>query len=305
MGQNQRIKKSNKDILDDLSKNLLDPEAKELVNNVKWWKIENITNNETYDFPVVVIGKGKPLLMLHGFDSSFLEFRRLVPFLKNHHKIIIPDLYGFGFCPRPDNVEYGKESIVNHINNVISQLHCDSNIGVIGASMGGALAFEIARNNPQDINQILLLAPAGLTGHPMPLIPPLNQIGVCFLSLPNVRKSLCRQAFAYPELSVGPAEEQIASAHLQVPGWRESLASFARKGDVANCGLPLPIQPFNVIWGKEDRILKGTQKTKAKELLKIKQYEIEKCGHLPHLDQPKIVAEIWLKSSESNEKTSL
>ena len=92
---------------------------------------------------------------------------------------------------------------------------------------GGALALELARQNPEKISKILLLSPAGLAGK-NPKIPwPLNHFGAYFLSQPFVRKKLCRQAFADPKKSVGPAEEQIASIHLKVPGWQSSLAAFA------------------------------------------------------------------------------
>ena len=52
---------------------LLDPLGLYLANDVKWIKL-----NEKWNylrFPVVIGGKGQPILLLHGFDSSFLEFR--------------------------------------------------------------------------------------------------------------------------------------------------------------------------------------------------------------------------------------
>ena len=135
----------------------------------------------------------------------------------------------------------------------------------------------------------------------MPLPPVIDQIGVWFLGRKFVRRRLCQQAFADPQKSVGPPEEQIASVHLQVPGWSKSLAAFARSGGLANCGLPLPKQPLHSIWGANDRILKGTPKKESFELLNPYVEEIENCGHLPHLDQPKFVAERWLKGFSSDE----
>ena len=116
------------------------------------------------------------------------------------------------------------------------------------------------------------------------------------LSQPAVRRSICRQAFADPKNSVGDAEEQIASLHLQVSGWRRSLAAFARSGGIANCGTPLPQQPLHVIWGANDRILNGPQRREALTLLGSHVEELDNCGHLPHLDHPKIVAQRWLQA---------
>ena len=47
-----------------------------------------------------MVGEGEPLLLLHGFDSSFLEYRRLAPLLSERFQLFI-DLFGFGFSPRP------------------------------------------------------------------------------------------------------------------------------------------------------------------------------------------------------------
>ena len=143
-------------------------------------------------------------------------------------------------------------------------------------------------------HRLLLLAPAGLTGRPMPLPPLLDALGVRFLGLPGVRRSLCRTAFADPSASVGPAEEEIASLHLATPGWADSLRRFARSGGFAGCGEPLPSQPLEVLWGADDRILRAPQKKAALALLGDRVKELADCGHLPHLDQSNQVAAAWL-----------
>ena len=160
--------------------------------------------------------------------------------------------------------------------------------------MGGAIAMELCRRHPKKINRLLLLSPAGLTGKTMPVPPILDRLGVCFLSLKAVRKALCRQAFSNPDKRVGAAEEEIASLHLQVPGWGRSLAAFARSGGFANCGLPLPDQQFHAIWGANDRIIKGKLKEESLVLLGANTEDLEDCGHLPHLDRPRFVADRWI-----------
>ncbi len=281
-------------LLDKFKGQLLDPLARELISKVQWFHLKGLSQNVSELYPIAITGKGSPVLLLHGFDSSFLEFRRLVPYLSQQHQLLIPDLYGFGFCPRPKDSTYGLEKLMSHLIKVLTELPISKPVGVIGASMGGAIAMKLARHQPNLINRLLLLSPAGLTSHQRPVPRPLDQIGVWFLSQPKVRKSLCRQAFADPNKSVGAPEEQIASLHLAIPGWKRSLAAFARSGGVGNCGKPLPPQPLHVIWGSNDRILQESEKTGCKELLGNRLEEITNCGHLPHLDQPKIVAERWL-----------
>ena len=282
-----------KSLLDALVPGLLDPQAQDLALQLEWWPLPGLGLDQP--FPVAVVGQGPPLLLLHGFDSSFLEFRRLVPLLREQFQLFIPDLFGFGFSPRPPQANYGPEAVLLHLDALLEQLNADRPIGVIGASMGGAVAVELARRQPDAISALLLLAPAGLTGRPMPVPPLLDRLGAWFLGRPGVRRGLCRQAFADPNGQVGPPEEQIASLHLQCPGWAEALAAFARSGGFAGCGAPLPPQPLHVIWGADDRILRPPLKQAAETLLQHPAETFEACGHLPHIDQPQRVAERCLE----------
>ena len=268
---------------------LLDPQGRELAAAVQWWALPGYPEA----WPVAVLGEGPPLLLLHGFDSSALEFRRLAPLLAADHQLFIPDLFGFGFGPRPDPTltAFNPEAVLRHLETLLLQL--PGPVGLIGASMGGSVAVELARRQPQAVQRLLLLAPAGLTGRPMPVPPPLHRLGAWFLGLPAVRRGLCRSAFADPGRDVGPAELEIASLHLQCPHWAEALAAFASSGGFAGCGSPLPAQPLQVLWGADDRILRPPQKRAAQALLGERITELAACGHLPHIDQPLSVAERW------------
>ena len=86
-------------LLREAATSLQDPEGRELAAHVRWWHLPGLDAPAQARWPVAVIGEGPPLLLLHGFDSSFLEFRRLAPLLAADHTLVIPDLYGFGFTP--------------------------------------------------------------------------------------------------------------------------------------------------------------------------------------------------------------
>jgi pimeloyl-ACP methyl ester carboxylesterase len=285
-------------LVEQASTSLRDPQGRVLAAAVQWWELPGLPER----WPVAVLGEGPPVLLLHGFDSSFLEFRRLAPLLASKHRLLIPDLFGFGFTPRPPEARYTPAAVLGHLEALLAALaereglEAGGPLGLIGASMGGAVAVELARRLPERIDRLLLLAPAGLTGRPMPLPPLLDGLGVRFLALPGVRRGLCRSAFADPEAGVGEAELEIASLHLRAPGWAESLRRFARSGGFAGCGDPLPPQPLQVLWGADDRILRPPQKRAAQELLGDRLRELEACGHLPHIDRPEEVAATWLEA---------
>ena len=273
---------------------LLDPQGRALAAQVQWWSLPELGAEGPW--PVAVLGEGPPVLLLHGFDSSFLEFRRLAPLLASGVQLFIPDLYGFGFCPRPSGGDYSPSGVLRHLEVLAREIGSrnPAPLGLIGASMGGSVAVELARRLPEQVNRLLLLAPAGLTGRPMPLPPLLDGLGVRFLALPGVRRGLCRTAFADPDAAVGAAELEIASLHLQSPGWADALRRFARSGGFAGAGAPLPNQPITVLWGANDRILRAPQKRAALALLGERVRELDACGHLPHLDQTATVAATWL-----------
>ena len=163
-------KLAGKEILNDIRDDLLDPLASKLIGEVEWLEFQGLNVSGSDLFPVVISGEGPPVLMLHGFDSSFLEFRRLLPLINQHNEIFIPDLYGFGFCPRPVNTDYGPKLVLDHLTMLLEKIPIDLPIGVIGASMGCAVAMELARRNPGRINRLLLLLTNDNTPFPKEII---------------------------------------------------------------------------------------------------------------------------------------
>ena len=158
--------------------------------------------------------------------------------------------------------------------------------------MGGATALKLAFEIPDFIDKIILLSPAGLFGEPKSIPFPLNQIGAAFLSLPQVRKSLCRQAFACPDQSVGKMEEQIASIHLGCKGWRNSLASFAKSGGFAGTHKYIQNIQIKTICGENDRILGKKEIENIRKIEELNFVGLQNCGHLPHVDLPSLSEKI-------------
>ena len=275
-----------------LKNSIIDPLGRNIAEDLKWFQLEKKWGLSK--FPVVIGGEGPPLLCLHGFDSSFLEFRRIYPLLKNKFKLIIPDLLGFGFSPRISNVNYNPENIIINLTDIINKLKITQKISIIGASMGGSVAFSLAKKVREDIDKIILLSPAGLFSKPKKIPRPFNQMGAAFLGLPVVRKKLCRQAFASPNQAVGVAEEQIASIHLGCKGWRNSLACFAKSGGFGGTYENLNGIEIKTICGEDDRILGVDELNKFQKINNLNLVRLKNCGHLPHLDLPQLTEKMIL-----------
>ena len=286
----EKLSDLNVDFFERTKISLLDPLGLYLANDVKWIKLNE--NWNSLKFPVVIGGEGQPILLLHGFDSSFLEFRRIYQSLKRNFRVIIPDLLGFGFTPRCATNEYSPSKIVSYLIDLLRTLQITNNLKIIGASMGGSTALKLAFESSYSVDKILLLSPAGLFGEPKRIPFPLNQIGATFLGLPQVRKSLCRQAFAFPDKCVGEMEEQIASIHLGCKGWKNSLASFAKSGGFAGTNKFIQNIPIKAVCGVNDRILGKKEIKNIRKIDKLNFVGLQNCGHLPHVDLPSISSKI-------------
>lgn len=58
---------------------------------------------------------GTPILLIHGFDSSVLKFRRLLPLLSGDNETWVVDSLGFGFTDRLSGIAYSPTAIKTHL----------------------------------------------------------------------------------------------------------------------------------------------------------------------------------------------
>ena len=64
---------------------------------------------------------------------------------------------------------------------------------------------------------------------------------------------------------------------------------------MSNCGPPKPTQPLKIILGKHDRIIPKNEKVETSRTYNSNIEIAKNSGHLPHLEEPKLVAEAWEK----------
>jgi pimeloyl-ACP methyl ester carboxylesterase len=241
---------------------------------------------------------GPPILLLHGFDSSMLEFRRLMPKLAAEHPTFALDLLGFGFTDRRGFDAITPEMIKAQVYG-FWQEYIGKPMILVGASMGGAAAIDFALTYPEAVSQLVLLDSAGFAKAPALakfLVPPLSTWATNFLSSPKVRQQVSLKAYFDPSFVTADAE-CCAALHLQMSEWSLALAAFTRSGGYGFLSDRISeiAAPTKILWGRHDRILGTKDAAKFEQTVKrSKLYWIENCGHVPHLEKSEETAQIIL-----------
>ncbi len=230
-----------------------------------------------------------PLLLIHGFDSSLFEFRRLLPLLTPHLPTWAVDLLGFGFSDRTLSPDLSPAAIKLHLYSFWQQL-IGTPVVLVGASMGGAAAIDFALTYPEAVAGLVLIDAAGFAAGPNLgnlMVPPLDSWATAFLRNPRVRRSISRQAY-FDKAFVTPDAELCAALHLDCPSWKESLIAFTKSGGYNFLTAKIPqIAPSTlVIWGEQDKIL-GTRDARRFEgaIADCQLIWVPQCGHVPHLEK--------------------
>ncbi|MEO1575424.1 MAG: alpha/beta hydrolase [Pseudomonadota bacterium] len=100
-------------------------------------------------------GRGTPLVLLHGLGSSCQDWEYQVPEFSRHFRVIAPSLRGFGETEIPD----GPHSVKTWADDVAALIRfLDLGpVHLMGFSMGGAVAFQLASDQPELIQRLVIL----------------------------------------------------------------------------------------------------------------------------------------------------
>lgn len=102
-----------------------------------------------------VTGSGDPLLLLHGLGSSGRDWEEQVPAFSTRYQVITPDLIGFGRSSKLTQA-CGIPEFAGQVFALLEYLQIDR-CHVLGFSMGGAVAFQMATDFPERIRSLIIL----------------------------------------------------------------------------------------------------------------------------------------------------
>lgn len=107
------------------------------------------------DVHLLEAGEGQPVLMLHGWPQHAGCWRRLIPLLAGDHRLICPDLRGFGSSGAP-GTGYDPATFASDAVALLDALELE-HVPVVGHDWGGSAAFELALRWPERVSRLLVL----------------------------------------------------------------------------------------------------------------------------------------------------
>lgn len=100
-------------------------------------------------------GKGSPVILLHGYAQNSHMWRPTMKALARTHRVIAPDLRGFGDTSKADS-GYDKKTMAQDVHALAKQLGI-ARAGIVGHDIGLMVAYAYAAQYPQEVERIALL----------------------------------------------------------------------------------------------------------------------------------------------------
>jgi pimeloyl-ACP methyl ester carboxylesterase len=232
-------------------------------------------------------GSGEPLLFLHGAGGLLPEDPFLAK-LAQRYRVYAPCLPGYEDSEGEDQIR-DMLGFALHGHDLIEALGLDGPI-LVGHSMGGMIAAEMAAIAPREVERLALLAPAGLwlDAHPIPDL---------FSLLPF---ELAPKLFHDVELGTKLLTQGMDFSNLE---WLKGfmVTNARRMGMASKLLFPIPERGLVerlyrirartlLIWGASDALIPPVYGQHfAREIRRSELIQIQGAGHMLTLEQPDAV----------------
>jgi 2-hydroxymuconate-semialdehyde hydrolase len=231
------------------------------------------------------LGAGFPVLFIHGSGpgvSAWANWRLALPELAKTHRVIAPDMVGFGFTDRPSGIAYDMYTWVRQAVGLLDALGLKK-AHVVGNSFGGAIALALAIRHPERIGRLVLM---GSVGVPFPISEGLDAVWGYHPSLANMKKLL--DVFAYSRelvndelaelryrASIRPGFQESFSAMFPAPRQRWVDAMASSKADIRALA-----HETLIIHGRDDKVIPLSNSLTLLQWIERSQLHVfSRCGH--------------------------
>jgi pimeloyl-ACP methyl ester carboxylesterase len=244
-------------------------------------------------------GSGEPLLLLHGFTGAWHHWRPLLGELVARYEVIAPSLAGHdGGKPLPAGMTINFSGSTDLLEEHLDELGLDS-VHVVGNSMGGALALELAKRGRA--RSVVALAPAGGWTQGDGEAPRLARFFARQLRLtrrsdarmasivrrPSVRRLALRDIMRHGEL-VAPFDAlQLARSSLRCTVSTQAIEALAAdREDLVLKDLDRIACPVLLASPQFDRVLPALRHSPRyrREIPGVDAVTLTGCGHVPMWD---------------------
>jgi pimeloyl-ACP methyl ester carboxylesterase len=109
-------------------------------------------------------GSGETVLMLHGSGpgvSALANWQHNIPTFAQRFRVLAPDIVGFGATERADDIVYSLGTWTDHIWAILDA-HGIEKTAIVGNSLGGRIALQMATDRPDRITKMVLMGTPGV-----------------------------------------------------------------------------------------------------------------------------------------------
>lgn len=259
----------------------------------------HVALSDGVDLAYVQLGDphGTPVVLIHGYTGSALDWVPILPYLPRHWRLILPDLRGHGASSKPECC-YDLDDFAYDIKLLLDRLQV-SRADVVGYSLGSMVAQRFAETWPQRTQRVVLISSAGAR---LPCKPP-AKLHEFDCGLPAIRALKTTPAADSPFMvawwsSPTPVNEQFIererqnAARMPLRVWRAVLDQSLTDPDLAAM-LPRLTAPALLIWGSKDPIMSPADRASLEAALPHAEVKIfPGLGHNQFWEQPRAVASV-------------
>ena len=253
-------------------------------------------------------GHGEPVVFIHGLISDHRTWTAEMERLSADYRVIAPDLFGHGEISSSSDGDLRQAdfSLGGHaaaIRDLLDVLGLDR-VTVVGHSLGGGIALELAYLFPERIRALALVSSGGL-GHDLNAALRLATLPGSEFVLPIIASSWIRTCgdtvfglmsrVGLPLVTASTEAAWLGMGTFANAGNRRAFLATSRavinvSGQTVSA-LPrlagLAGRPILVVWGGRDRLIPAAHADALKQALPDSRVEIfPRAGHFPHLDEP-------------------
>jgi len=234
-------------------------------------------------------GRGAPVLVIHG-EFGVPGWHDGLARLAEHYDVIVPSLPGYGQSTRPDWI-MGVHDLAAWVTWFARDLDIRTPVNVIGCSLGGWVAAEIATVAPQFFNKMVLVGAMGIKPEQGEIFDYFLDSGVTGLRRAFHRPYESAEFMRYWGKELSPEEADRIEQHREMTcriAWKPYMHSLTLRHL-----LPGVRTPTLLVWGHEDAIAPlNCGEVYERAIPRARLVTIPDCGHMPEMEKPAAFAEL-------------